>query len=212
MEVNCKECNAKLNIPDEKIPKDQQVSISCPKCKNRIIIEPSNNSSSSTADHGLIPLEENDEDLALEYYEDTELALVLTDDATAEKIRSSIEEKEYRVVTTPTVREALLKLRLHHFDLIVLSENFDGQEDLAGGPVMNYLNHLSMSTRRNIFLTLIGSRFKTMDEMMAYSLSANMVVNIKDLESFPVLLKRGIQEYKKFYKVFLDTLEEEGKI
>ena len=93
---------------------------------------------------------------------------------------------------------------------MILAEGFDGQE-ILGGPVMNYLNHLSMSSRRNIFLVLIGDKFKTMDEIIAYSLSANMVVNTKDLGSFAILLKRGLMEHQRFYKVFLDILEQEGK-
>ena len=40
MEVHCKQCNAKLSIPDEKIPKDQRIKISCPKCKNKITLTP----------------------------------------------------------------------------------------------------------------------------------------------------------------------------
>ena len=60
-------------------------------------------------------------------------------------------------------------------------------------------------------MVLIGDKFKTMDEIMAYTLSANMVVNTKDLGSFAILLKRGFMEYQRFYKVFLDILEQEGK-
>jgi len=40
MEVTCTQCNAKLNVPDEKIPKDQAIRVSCPKCKNKITIDP----------------------------------------------------------------------------------------------------------------------------------------------------------------------------
>ena len=35
MEVSCAQCNTKLNVPDEKIPKDQMIRINCPKCKNK---------------------------------------------------------------------------------------------------------------------------------------------------------------------------------
>ena len=39
MEIVCESCKAKLNIPDEKIPKGQAVRISCPKCKKKIVLE-----------------------------------------------------------------------------------------------------------------------------------------------------------------------------
>jgi hypothetical protein len=40
MEIICTGCNTKLNIPDEKLPKDQVVRINCPKCKTRLTVEP----------------------------------------------------------------------------------------------------------------------------------------------------------------------------
>ena len=40
MEVICQSCSAKLNIPDEKIPKNKAVRVACPKCKEKITINP----------------------------------------------------------------------------------------------------------------------------------------------------------------------------
>ncbi|NLA75305.1 MAG: hypothetical protein GX846_07540 [Deltaproteobacteria bacterium] len=154
--------------------------------------------------------EEPGDDYTIEYYEDVKLALVMADENLNRVIKPAVEEQKYKFISAPTIREALLKLRYHHFDLMILSEGFDGQE-INGGPIMNYLNHMSMSGRRRIFLTLISDKYKTMDEMMAYSLSANMVVNTREAESLATLLKRGLQEYQQFYKVFMDMLQEEGK-
>jgi hypothetical protein len=233
MEVICTGCNTKLNIPDEKIPKDQTVRINCPKCKTRITIESQdtlntvfvkgdNNPESDDAKQKYFDTqvmmkesassyEEQEDDYIIEYYEDVKLALVMADENLNRIIKPAIEEINYKFISAPTIREALLKLRYHNFNLIILAEGFDGQE-IAGGPIMNYLNHMSMSGRRRIFLTLVSNRYKTMDEMMAYSLSANMVVNIREIGSLAILLKRGLQEYEQFYKVFMDVLQEEGKV
>ena len=69
---------------------------------------------------------------------------------------------------------------------------------------MHYLNRLSMSVRRNIFLVLIGDRFKTRDNMMAFALSANVVLNPKELNTFAPILRNAISENEKFYKVYTD--------
>ncbi len=210
MEITCSGCNTKLNIPDEKIPMDQTVRINCPKCKGKITIKPQNSSGVTATQKDRVHEDQGDDDF-FEYYDDSKLALVMADENINNKIRPAVEEKNYRFVTAPDIREALQKLRFNHFDLMILADGFDGQ-DIFGGPIMNYLNHMSMSSRRRIFVTLIGDRFKTMDDMMAYAMSANMVINTKDLGSFATLFKRGLTEYKRFYKVFLDILEEEGKI
>ena len=210
MEVTCSGCNTKLNIPDDKVPMDQTVRINCPKCKKKVTIKPKNDANISSSQKEALNNNQNDDD-SLEYYDESKLALIMADEEICNKIRPAVEEKGYRFITAPNIRETLLKLRYNQFDLMILADGFDGQE-IFGGPILNYLNHMSMSSRRMIFLALIGEKFKTMDEMVAYTLSANMVVNTKDLGSFSTLLKRGITEYSRFYKVFLDTLEDEGKI
>ena len=89
---------------------------------------------------------EYDEDISpLEFYEEgTKLALVLNGDAkSAKEITSVLEELTYRSVVPSSIREAMGKLLFHHFDLIILSDGFDGLS-LEDNPVINYLNSLSM--------------------------------------------------------------------
>ena len=50
-----------------------------------------------------------------------------------------------------------------------------------------------------------------MDQMMAYSVSANLVVNRKDIQKLDNVLKRGISDHEQFYKVLMDTLVEVRK-
>ena len=159
------------------------------------------------------PLFEYDEDISpLEFYEEgTKLALVLDADAKSVKeITSVLEELTYKTVMPSSIREAMGKLLFHHFDLIMLSDGFDGLS-LEESPVINYLNSLSMSVRRRIFLALLSKKFKTMDLLKAFGLSANLVINTDDLVNLSLVLKKGISDNEKFYKVFTDTVKETGK-
>jgi DNA-binding response OmpR family regulator len=145
------------------------------------------------------------------FEEGTRLALVLDgDDGHIKEINSSLEQLSYKSILPTSTREAMGKLRLYHFDLIILSDGFDGQ-DLEGSPITHYLNHLSMSLRRKTFLVLLSDKFKTMDNMMAFGKSANLVVNPDDLSKLPLILKKAISDNERFYKVFMDTLKETGK-
>jgi len=38
MNVTCHHCKTKLNIPDHKVPKGKESTLTCPKCKERIHI------------------------------------------------------------------------------------------------------------------------------------------------------------------------------
>jgi hypothetical protein len=92
----------------------------------------------------------------------------------------------------------------------VLSEDFDGQK-LTQSPIISYLNRLSISVRRQIFLALISENFKTMDNMLAFALSANTVINAHELDQLSLMLGAAFAEHEKFYKVFYETLSEVGK-
>ena len=213
MDVTCKSCDATLNIPDEKLPSQHAVSITCPRCKGKIRIDPresDKNLVSEKVDKADLESEEDTGPLDL-FEEGTRLALVLDEDeGNVAEISSALEEFSYKPVLSTSIGEAMSKLRLHHFDLIIISDGFDGQ-DLANSPITHYLNHLSMSIRRKIFLVLLSDKFKTMDNMIAFARSANIIVNPDDLSNLPLLLKRGISDNEKLYKVFTDTLKEAGK-
>ena len=218
MDITCSVCGTTLHVPDEKLPTNQVVTVTCPKCKGRIRVD--------TRDLDLKPAEPTKEDKAKEdffseYEDDTtpldffeegvKLALVLdTDDLHLSQITPALEELSYKVVQPLGLQEAMSKIRLHSFDIIILSDAF-GEKGLEGNPIINYLNHLSMSVRRGIYLVLISNRFKTMDNMMAFAMSANLVVNPEDLPNTRLILKKGASENEKFYKVFMDTLKEAGK-
>ena len=39
MEIICEHCKTRLSISDEKIPKGQRTTISCPKCRNKLVLK-----------------------------------------------------------------------------------------------------------------------------------------------------------------------------
>ncbi len=216
MEIICENCNAKLNIPDEKIPRGQRVSISCPKCKEKLTLEDQGpavkekasteqSKADTTKTHG-------GEGPALEFYEEgLELALVAENDPDKnDMIKQTVEDLGYKYVAAENTNQAISKMRFHTFGLVILSDKFDGI-DLVQSPIRQYLNHLSMSIRRKMFVALIGDAFNTMDHMMAFTMSANLVINRRDLDKLEGILKNAVSDNEKFYKVLLDTLAEVGK-
>ena len=232
MEIICQNCSTKMNIPDEKIPGDRAVRIACPKCKSKIMLDPKNafkgaGEHGQTGEYRLRFIEsrkgskgkdegygydEYSGDEALDFFEEgAKVALVLTStDEMQEKVRKAVEQLGYRCIFSTDTRDATGKMRFHHFDLIFISDGFDGQE-VERSPILSYLNRVSMSVRRRIFLALLSDKFKTMDNMMAFSLSANAVINTKDMEKLHPILKKAISDNDKFYKIFMDTMKEMGK-
>ena len=89
--------------------------------------------------------------------------------------------------------KALKTMRYHSYDLIVVNEFFDTKNPDANG-VLIYLERLNMSVRRNIYVALISSRFRTMDNMTAFQKSVNMIVNIDNIADFDKILRRGMAD------------------
>lgn len=220
MEIICENCDAKLNIPDEKIPQGQRVTVGCPKCKGKLTLDARGTTSAAAEETAAPEARKGDtakayeaEGSALEFYEEgVKLALVAESDPDqAQKIKEAIEDLGYKHVFAENTNQAISKMRFHTFGLVILSDQFDGIE-LGQSPIRQYLNHLSMSIRRTMFVALIGDAFNTMDHMMAFAMSANLVINRRDLDKLAGIIKNARSDNEKFYKVFLDTLSEAGKV
>ncbi|MFO7783614.1 MAG: zinc-ribbon domain-containing protein [Thermodesulfobacteriota bacterium] len=223
MDVTCSQCKKTLRIPDEKVPQGQIVRIACPACSNKITIDTRSShegrpepAKAPPPDQGAgqAPAEELDygDDTSLGFYEEgTKLALVLDSDlGRKEQIRTAVEAIEFRFVDSSNTRDAISKMRFHVFDLVILAEGFDGQP-LEFSPIINSINHTPMPVRRKTFLALLGDRFHTMDNMMAFAMSANLVINPGDTEKLTGILNKALAENERFYKVFMDTLKETGR-
>ncbi|MFO7985431.1 MAG: zinc-ribbon domain-containing protein [Desulfatiglandaceae bacterium] len=219
MEIVCENCSARLNIPDHKIPEGQRVRIKCPKCGARLTIEPREKNMLNTHVPSEAPSAPEDigggepaEDMGLQFYgEDEKLALILDLDTPDQDIlKKVLSELGYRCLMEADAEQALKRMHLYVFDLVFLTDGF-ANVPVEQSPIMHYINRLSMSVRRRMFLALISTRFKTMDRMTAFAMSADLVVNKKDVANLNRILDTAISDHEKFYKVFMDTLKEIGK-
>ena len=106
--------------------------------------------------------------------------------------------------STQDPRDALRKIRYQSYDVVVVNELF-GSEDPDANGVLIYLERLSMDTRRNMFVALISNRFRTLDYMMSFNKSVNLIVNKKNAADMDKILSKGIADYDMFYRIYLET-------
>ncbi|SPD73527.1 conserved hypothetical protein [uncultured Desulfobacterium sp.] len=210
MEITCDKCNARLNIPDEKIPSGQRIAITCPKCKEKLTIEAPAALNSPEPPQAPPPAPEPS---PMESYEEgTKLALVAENSTeNKEKTGRSLDDIGYKCIMAESTSQAISKMRFNKLDLVLLSDHFDGIE-LDQNPVRQYINHISMSVRRQMFVVLVADHFTTMDQMMAFAMSANLVINRRDMDKLGGILKNAISDNENFYRVFMEALGQAGKI
>lgn len=213
MEIVCEGCNSKFVVPDEKIPKDKIVKIRCPKCGEKIVLEPETKEKKPAATEGFPDIGDYSysEDELPETYEGAKLALFVGEDKQLlPRISQPLEDMEYKLVSTSDLRGAVGKMRLHQFDLIILQEGFGGS--IKDNLVMRYINHLPMAIRRKSFVVLLSNTYRTMDQMMAYALSVNLIINMNDLDRLANILNTAMKRQEIFYKPFFDIMKEIGRL
>ena len=219
MQVTCNACQRSMNIPDEKLPKDHAFSITCPECKTKFKVDqhlkpkesapppPPPKEKEQIVDTTSMVVNseefEDDEDLVI-YDENDQIALVL-DDINKDVWTKALEEKNYKIQYARSPEYAVHKMKFTHFHFVALNENF-GNVALDESPIYQTVIEMPMVTRRNIFFALVGTNFKSLNNMQAYQKSANVVINEKDLEKLGGILKKSISENEIFYKVYKETL------
>ena len=113
------------------------------------------------------------------------------------------------VVDIPTVvDQALDQLRLNQYQIVLFSEHFGGK---IPNSVASYLAGLNMHIRREMFVVIVGERFKTGNHFQAFVESVDLVIHPEDLPRIEMILSKGLHDRSRLYKVFVECLVEAGK-
>jgi len=219
MEITCKSCFSKFKIADEKIPTDRSASVSCPKCKSKITIEPKQDEAAAAptksdemTDMGFeeesYEAPQESEEKTFQFIEEEgKIALVCeSDPVIRKKIVDVLELMEYHATEAKDDRDALKKLRYQDYDVVVVDEYF-GTKDPEINGVLIFLERLHMDVRRNMFVALISDRYRTLDYMMAYNKSVNLIINKKNTADIDKLMSKGLSDHDIFYRIFKETLQ-----
>lgn len=215
MDIICSKCSSKFRIPDEKIPAGRVTNLPCPKCKTQITIDPAKKTG-----RGDLAVEESTDnggydasDKPFDFIEEEGLTALLCEQnpLASNTIQKALNLMDYQITLAENARDALKRMRYHVYDLIVVNENFDTKNPDSNG-VLIYLERLSMSVRRKIFVAMVSSRYRTMDNMMSFHASVNLIINIKNIEDIGKILSRGITDIEMFYSVYKECLKESGRV
>ncbi len=142
---------------------------------------------------------------------DTSTAMICENDPVMrQKIRDNLKTLNFNVIEPTTSKEALKYTTFQTFNVIVVNENFDLNKD-GVNPVLLYLDGLTMSVRRQIFVVLVSSTFATMDYMNTLNKSVNLIINKDEISEIGLILKKEMEENEYFYHVFNDFQKRLGK-
>ncbi len=131
-------------------------------------------------------------------------ALVLLQDAEQRRlVERTLLRMGYAVTVPDSAAQALEELRRGRHLLL-----FCGTDE-AYSPLRQYVcRQMPQARRRILYYVLVGPDVHTCYDLQALALSANLVVNERELKYLERILLRGFQDYVKLFHPFLEVLGE----
>ena len=208
MRVQCKGCRIGFNIPDDKVPEGKALKILCPKCKTpskSMEKPPPRNLTIASRIWSGTSQPEFGADPVLDYANAIDVVdegvktalLCATNVKRAEKIAQALQELDFWVVHALRPAFALGKLHHNNYDLIVLEENFNSDNN-STNLVLHHIQVLPMHLRRQFYLCLLSQDKPTLDAKLAFRMGVNLILNVQDIEKAKVTFcprNEGIQEF-----------------
>jgi predicted Zn finger-like uncharacterized protein len=151
VKVQCTNCQSVFQVPDDKIPSDRPLRATCSKCKQPLAVGPKDRRQSGGSETRAMPMgvdvslaevtdaptaitvelsAEGAYDSPLEVLEEGAMsALVCVDESERlNEVKTALAELNYHSSVASSVKEALSKLRYNYYDLVMLDEEFCGEE------------------------------------------------------------------------------------
>ncbi|MDR2339142.1 MAG: hypothetical protein LBF40_03265 [Deltaproteobacteria bacterium] len=129
-------------------------------------------------------------------------ALIIFD---KEEVQDFLNEKltsmGYRVILALNVRDAAKQLKFGRFKVVLLQEDYYGAT-LRSNQLLKALTTLELSVRRKMFIGLVGPNFTSLDDLMAFSLSMDTVINSNDLDDIERILISATGHVSKFFATY----------
>jgi hypothetical protein len=209
MQVSCQECQARFELPEEKMPQDREVWLVCPTCRAPFPWKAPQGSPSSGQPE---TFDESGDLLPIDIVaEGVETALLCATNAQHLQVaQQALKHLGYFVSLAQSAKSALIKLRNNDYNLFVLDETFEGGKQ-EKEILLQFIQQMPIHARRQCFFCILSEEARTLDNMAAFVSCANLIINLRDLGQTEPILQKAITEHKNFYKVLVQESKEAQK-
>jgi hypothetical protein len=126
-----------------------------------------------------------------------------------ELLKDKLTSMGFRVFIAINVRDAVKQLKFGRFQLMLIQEDYYGAT-LNSNQLIRAVNGLELSIRHDMFIAVIGPSFTSLDDLTAFSLSLDTVININDLEDIERILISGMGHVSKFFSTYNEMRNQRG--
>jgi len=117
-----------------------------------------------------------------------------------ELIESTLKKMGYIIDVAFSSAHAIDKIQSFLYNLIICSEEPIFKETHKN------ICELPPGKRRLIYYVIVGPNVNTLHNLEALALSANLVINDRDLPYLTSILTKGLQDYDSLFRPFLEAL------
>ena len=107
----------------------------------------------------------------------------------------------YKVHHARGHQESVGRLMGRAYGLTVLLENLEGCT-LAENSLLHHLSSVTTDERRATYVLMLCQSFATGDDLNAYALSVNQLINYQDIAQFSALLSPALEEHQDRNRFF----------
>ena len=220
MQLECKKCQQILNLPDARLPLGRPFAFTCPHCqhKNTALI-PAPEGQASPPPGGdpepkaapKPPAKPLDRLSAFsEAADDRPRSIVVFDDPEVQNMLvQKLEANGYNASAALSLRDAAKQLKFADSSLLILQENYSGST-LNGNLLLRTIQNIDLGSRRGMLIVLVSPTMTSLDDLAAFGLSIDAVINTAELECLDQFLVSITARAKKFYATYQEMLAEHG--
>ena len=129
-------------------------------------------------------------------------ALVCDDEELCyDMLRDQLRGLGYQVDLAVTAADALAKAKNGGYELVTIDNRYPDNPE-GGYEILRALASNGAAARRKVYAVFISADLKTMDTGSAFFHGANLTINKKELRKAGALIRDGMAEYRRFYRVF----------
>lgn len=135
--------------------------------------------------------------------------VVYDDEQVSDTLAEKLEAMGFEATVAVNLRDAAKQLKFANFDIVLIQEDYYGAS-LTSNHLLKSIQNLDNQSRRGMLVALISPGMTTLDDLLAFSLSFDAVVNKADLDTIDRILMSIVARAKKFYAVYREILIEHG--
>jgi hypothetical protein len=115
-------------------------------------------------------------------------------------VKKVLEKMGYAIDTALSAEYAIQKLQVVQYKLIICGT------DAAFKDIHQHICGLPSPKRRVTYYAIVGPNLHTLYNLEALALSANLVINDRDLQYLEKILGKGFRDYENLFRPLLDIL------